>query len=1076
VKKRDNMKNLKKVLTLALAITLVLQFASLLAQNIAFGNSSTDFVIRNVNVRSSADTPYIYPGSKRVDLKVEAAYQNSTANATNVVGWLKPIEGIGFSSGSGACSPARLLNGSVAEEVSLGTVVTFEYLLDISSSVEPDTYELELNITYVKEGSIAFEVYPITITVSPYPLISFRVVDAYFSPASYPGSVDTNLYVVLENNGSCTINSANFNITLPEGFTVKNPRASTGLVNKGERFTLTFTGVAIPVNASVGTYNATIYADCSARTEDGVAYSNSTTLTVPVKVESPPPEQPIMVAAVNTLYNGAAAPLLPSARDIVLRVYLINRLPDTISAMTISATLPENITLRGISGTYINGMAPGGTCFVDLTVDVDPSINVSERHVGMLNITYLKIVSGTSFLTNQTVQFPINVESFHSYISELVLVTAFWGYPDPTPVYSTSRYVPLTIRLANYGRYAVWGVVVNASSQQHLAPIKDSEACATTVASGGSCTAVLYFDINTTDPTVPVKVFANYMFTEFGTHISAIRDFTASLPVESYPASESILSLVDAGWQNNVNVFPRTSNATYQATLANRAPYSIGGINLTLTLPAEITSKGKSEATAYLEGPVRSLATFTASFTVSVSDIQPGIHNANLTVDCVLLSGGPGVRRVENFTLQICVNDDGSALELLDSRWYEGSVGPNTYGAHLIVLVRNVYVDGLHGAVLELDLPEGIRNSADNSSLARAAPLSVQLQLPQPLQAQNLAEILNAFLSAQQASPAQVYGRGDILTFMFSLNLFDIEVGNYILDGRLSYIDAWGGNREIQLTVPVAVLGKAGYIELVMDKNLSVRNRYTNTSLTLINHGSSPVYDAYVMVSPYQGTPILIASPVVNYVERILPEESCEIPLTLAYNPLGFYTQTGGTMAVTYGPVPFMISIVYRDACGYQRVFNNSIVVVVEPFIELVLRNIKATSTGATSKITGTITNYGSSEAKRVEVEVKIGSATGTWFIDVIDPGSDAVFTVDVGAYAESAILTVKYYDAFDQLASKTMNVTITLQETPQQQVKGEEFPIERWIIVAGVIIFLVVAAILIYRTVRKSRLPSGSL
>jgi hypothetical protein len=45
--------------------------------------------IRNVNVRSSADTAYVYPGSKRVDLKVEAAYQNSTANATNVVGWLK---------------------------------------------------------------------------------------------------------------------------------------------------------------------------------------------------------------------------------------------------------------------------------------------------------------------------------------------------------------------------------------------------------------------------------------------------------------------------------------------------------------------------------------------------------------------------------------------------------------------------------------------------------------------------------------------------------------------------------------------------------------------------------------------------------------------------------------------------------------------------------------------------------------------------------------------------------------------------------------------------------------------------
>jgi len=253
-----------------------------------------------------------------------------------------------------------------------------------------------------------------------------------------------------------------------------------------------------------------------------------------------------------------------------------------------------------------------------------------------------------------------------------------------------------------------------------------------------------------------------------------------------------------------------------------------------------------------------------------------------------------------------------------------------------------------------------------------------------------------------------------------------------------------------------------------------VRSRYTNASLTLVNYGSSPVYDAYVAVSPYQGTPILIASPALNHIEKIPPGENYTIPLTLAYNPIGFYSQTGGTMAMTYGPVPFIISIIYRDACGYQRVFNNSIVIVVEPFIELVLRNVKATSNGATSKITGTITNYGSSAANRVEVEVKIGSAIGTWFIDAIEPGSDAVFTVDVGAYAESAILTVRYYDAFDQLASKTMNVTITLQEAAPQQVKGEEFPIERWIIVAGVITFLAVATVLIYRTVKKTKLEGN--
>ena len=1057
------MKSLKKVLTLVLVTTLLLQTGSILVYKAVSGDSPQDFRIIYVNVRSSADTAEIYPGSRRVSLKIEVVYKNATT-AREVVGWLNLTDGMSFSSGSGACSPARLLNGSVAQEVGLNTHVTFEYLLDIADSVEPKDYNLGLNITYVKENSIKFETYPITVTVSPYPQISLKVVDAYFSPASYPGSVDTNLYVILENNG-CTINSANFNVTLPSGFIVKNPRASTSLVNKGERFTLTFTGITI--NVEEGNYSATIHADCNARTDDGVLYSNATTLEAPVEVESPPPEEPIMVAAVNTLYNGAAAPLLPSARGVVLRIHLINRLPDAISAMIVNATVPEGIKVRAVSGTYINGMTAGGTCYVDLTLDIDPKV-VEGLYEGTLNITYLKMVSGASFLMNQTIRFPLSVETTHSYISDLILVSAYWGYPDPTPVYSTSRYVPLTIRLANYGRYSVWGVVVNASSQ-YLTPIKDSEACVTTVAEGGACTAVLYFDTNTTALNIPVKVFASYIFTEFGTHISVVRAFTVSLPIESYPASESILSLVDVGWLNNVNVFPRTSNATYQVTLANRAPYSIAGVNLRLKLPAGITSKGQSEATAYIEGPVRSLATFTAQFMISVGDVPPGSHNATLTADCILLSGGPGVRRVENFTLQISVDDDSSALEVLDARWYEGSVGLNTYGAHLIVLIRNVYVDGLHGAVLELELPEGICNAVDNSSIVRATPLSVQLQLP--LQQQNIAEILSFFLGAQQASPAQVYGRGDILTFMFSLNLFDIEVGSYILEGRLSYIDGWGGSRQIPTKVPIAILGKAGYIEIVAEKTISVRSRYTNASLTLVNHGSSPVYDAYVAVSPYQGTPILIASPALNHIEKILPGENCTIPLTLAYNPVGFYSQTGGTMAMTYGPVPFIVSIIYRDACGYQRVFNNSIVIVVEPFIELVLRNIKATSNGATSKITGTITNYGSSAANRVEVEVKIGTATGTWFIDAIDPGSDAVFTVDVGAYAESAILTVRYYDAFDQLATKTMNVTIILQEATPQQVKGEEFPIERWIIVAGVIIFLVVATVLIYRTVKKTKL-----
>lgn len=1070
------MVNLRKALTIGFILTVLLQFATFTA-NKTFGQSYEDFKIVNITVRSSADTSFIYPGSNRVNLKIETFYQNSTAAALSVVAWLETAdERIGFSSGSGACSPARLLNGSVAEEVNLGTYITFEYLLDLSRSLPPNAYYLTLNITYTKDATFTYEVHKdeVKIEVSPYPKISLRVVDAYFSPTSYPGSIDTNLYMVLENNCSSTITSANFNLSLPANFTVKNPRSSAGLANRGDRFTATFTGISIPVNAQLGLYDAVVYADFGARTEDGVTYNSSALISVPVRVEIPPPEQPIMLASVNTLYNGASAPLLPSAKDVALRVYLINRLPDAISAMAVNVKLPNGINLRTVSGTYINGMTAGGTCFIELTVDVSSSLSAG-RYYGELNLTYLRMVSGSSFLMNQALRFPINVESFHSYVSDLTLVTAYWGSPDPTPVYSSSRYVPLTIRLANEGRYAVQEVVVTAypSPQSLLRPIKDSEACSTTLANEGSCTAVLYFDINTTALNIPVTVIATYTFTEFGTHVKLVRQFTASLPIESYPASESILSLVSAGWQNNVNVFPKTSNATYEVTLANRAPFSISGVNLTLILPEGMTSKGLETAKAYYDGPIRSLATFTASFTISVNNIPPRSYNATLTSDCIVLSGGPGIRHIENFVLQINVNDDTSALELVDSKWYEGSVGPNTYGAHLIILVRNVYVDGLRGAILEAELPKGIYNSADNSSRVKAAPLS--MQLPQQLQTQSIAEFLSAFLNAQQASPTQVYSRGDILTFMVSLNLLEVDVGNYTIHGQLSYIDTWGSNREISMKIPISILGRIRYIEIYMDRNVNVRSRYINTSLTLVNHGSAPAYDAYVIVSSYQGTPVLIASPAVNYVDKINPGENRQIPLTLAYNPLGFYSQAGGASLITYGPVPFMVSVLYRDVSGYSHTFNNSITVTVEPFIELSIKNIRATGTSISSTVTGIIVNYGSSTARCVETELKIGKSSQTSFIGDIDPGSEIAFRVDINQYDSTAVLALKYYNMFNEQEVKEMSININLQEqvTPTP-TETEKWPVESWIIVAGVIIFLAASTIMIYRMMKKSKLPSN--
>jgi hypothetical protein len=1016
------------------------------------------FSIIGVNVKSSSGSSSIYPGSSRVSLKIEAMYVGAI-EAESVVGHLKTVPGIDFSAGSGSLAPAKLLNGSIAYKVETGDCVTFEYSLDISKSLPPGLYYLTLNITYRYGPSLSYEEHIINVNVSSYPSISLRVVDSYLSPAAYPGSSDTNLYIILENVGDSAINSANFNLSLPKGFTVKNPKASVGLVNKGERFTLTFSGISIPIGASTGVYTAEVYVDASMRTDDGVTYNTTTTLNVQFSVTSPPREDPIVISYVSVMYQGEEAPLLPSARGVTIRIGLMNRLSDAIGAMSIIPVLPDGMEVRSISGTYANGMAAGGSSFVDVTVDVDSTVKPGQYDC-WLSISYVKLVSGASFISYQNVRFQVTVESFHSYVPELAISSAYWGSPNPNPAYENSRYIPLTLSFINNGRYDIVGGFINVSSK-YLRPIKSSETLPARLMPGSSASITLYFDVNASVEVIPIEISANYTFDEFGTHIEVFRRFTVNLPVEKYPASSSRLLIVSSGWQNNYSVFPKTDNATYQVTIANRTPFSIGGVSLLLKLPKGMTSNGRGEADAYVEGPVRSLSTFTASFTISIGEVQPGRYNATLIADFMVLSGGPGVRYVEEYNLTINVCDDARAVEFVDSRWYEGAVGPNTYGAHLVISIRNNYVDNMRGAILELNLPNGISNSHDNSSYVRITPISAgaagfiqQSQIP--------ISTLEEFLSAYQTGAPQTFSRGDILTFVATLNVFNLDIGQYNAEGKLSYIDQWGTRRTVNAEIPITILGRTEYVGVYMNGSLSVRKRFTEALLTIVNFGSSPMYDVYIMVSPYR-VATLIPSPSVIYVKNISPNERREIPITLAYNPLGSITQEGSTM-ITYGPVPLMISVIYRDASGMLKSFNNTITIIVEPFIDLRIKNIKATGTKSSSTISGTIVNYGSATAYRVEVSLEVNNVVGSTLIGDVDPGSEVAFRIDVPGYNETGVLRISYYNVFNELSCSEMVVKITLREEAVVPVQKKEVGIETWIIVGAVAVFLAVSAFLIYR------------
>jgi len=1058
-------KNKKRIIVLTLIVLAILVECSLFIPKEILCNQK-NFSIVGVITRSSSGSEKIYPGSRRVSLRIEAVYMGNTA-ARSVTGYLKTVEGIDFSAGSGPSAPARSLNGSVLLKVEMGDHLTFDYYLDISKSICPGSYTLTLNITYRPEFNMTLfsEIHSISIEVSEYPAIQLRVIDAYLSPSSSPGSVNTNLYVLMENTGESSIRSADFELHMPSDFTVNNPRTRVGVVNSGDRFTITFSGVSVPLDARIGQYSASIYIDATMVTEDNVVYNANKTLSnVGFYVASPPKEDPIIISSVSALYQGSPAPLLPSANGLTIRIVMINRLPEAISGMIIKLVPPDGITIRSISGTYVNGMAPGGSCHLDVTIDVSPEARVGRRIIP-LNISYVRIISGSSYMAEQSLNVIVTIESPHSYVPEISLVSAYWGSPNPTPVYDGSQYVPLTLRFINDGRYDIVGARIEAEST-FLDPVKNSETLAARLTPGSYASATLYFNVNADEGRIPLNILVNYFFEEFGVHLNVTRVFEVYLPVEKYSASASNLAVVSSGWQNNYNVFPRTENATYQVTLANRSPFSIGGIFLSLKLPENISSSGD----AYIEGPIRSLGTFTALFMVSVGYLQPGTYNATLIADFILLSGGPGIRCVEEFNLTIAINDDSQAVEFISAGWYEGSVGPNTYGAHLIISLRNNFVDSMRGTILELNLPEGLLNALDNTSYIKLSPISTALLgASQPIQIQDLSRLISAYSGAAQiGAVTQTFSRGDILTFVANIHILNVSLGIHSLAGDLSYIDQWGTKRSIRVWIPVAILGRTEYIDISTCGSLSVRSRFTNISLSIWNRGSSPAYDAYIIISPYQGMPILIASPAVTYIRMIGAGERIDVPVNLAYNPLGFMSQIGGTTTITYGPVPLTISLIYRDASGALKRFNNTLTIVVEPFIDLLIKDVRATGKSSTSTVSGTIVNYGSATAYRVKAIFQIENESRSTLVGDVAPGDELVFRIDLPKYGERGVLRIEYYNIFDELAYREMPVSIEFQpETPITPAPSGGIGIEAWIVVVAVIAFLSLASFLIYRVLR---------
>ena len=766
----------------------------------------------------------------------------------------------------------------------------------------------------------------------------------------------------------------------------------------------------------------------------------------------------------------------PNTYNATFVITFANLWPYRIAGIEVELHLPKGFKSKNgdIATAYIAGPINSLQTFeASFLIDV---YNVTPgAYPAKVVVRYIVLVGGAQILWTEEKSLDLIVKDVEKgieigHLPNLILVAWHWGIERPQTVYNYQKQVPLTVEVMNVGipnARGVWVEIEPLNSSLHV--VVNHSTCAPSLAQGATCRATFYLDIGSATGVALFKVTVHYIYQVYKTVYSIARTYTIALPIERFAGGIG-LELVDSGWANNWPVYPNTENATYIVTLANRWPYTISGIDLWLILPPGFVHKGKNFAHTYIDEDVRSLKTFTADFVITVKNVSSGRYVGKLVAQYIVMVGGSQLRWVDTFNVTIDVQSLNNAITLLTPTWYGYSPQPHTYGTMLIVRIRNNYIPRMSGVILELYLPPGFTCSLNNKSYAIIPAETIQLQNIPYRGTQNIAGYLQSIMRATRSQTLPEYSYGSIITFYIPLNILVDEPGTYIAKAYLNFIDQWNNVRRIAITIPIHVLGASRIIVVSTDNTISFENGSAILRVCLENVGTSPIYNTYIVLVPH--SPIALPTQNIKYVGTINPNKKSCTYFNLTYNP--FNIVTAGGLTVQYHSLPMTITVIYRDALGYQHVFNVSAAVLIQPFVFIALSsNTYARIESGNLIISGTVINYGISTARSVWIEVVAASKRGRTFVGDIDPASQAAFRVevhDVPTSLKSVKLIIKYLDEYGKQHYKVYYLTITkvLRQAITAITPSQQLTFLHLAVIAGVATFLAIAGITIALYLRK--------
>ena len=794
------------------------------------------------------------------------------------------------------------------------------------------------------------------------------------------------------------------------------------------------------------------------------------------------PEKPFALAALETRFRGNPAPLLPGARSVDIAIRLLNRHTARISSIGVDTEVPKGFRLRGIGGSCLGGVTGGAGCELVLTVDVSESVEPGI-HNATLRIRYLEAVGRAVVRGVQELAIPIAVDSPQDYVPRLELLAVYWGTTAPQMPAPGTRSAPLTVVVLNRGRYQATGVSVELRIlNSSVRALTAAAPCANTLAPGAWCRATLYLDLRDASPgSLLLNVSLRYTFQGYGALVEVSRSWLRSVRIYRFAGAEQQgLKLISSGWLNSWPVYPGTENATFTVRLANRLPYPVRGIELVLELPPGFRGRDGRIAKAYVDGPVQSLASFDASFTVTVpGSVKPGRYTAILRASYVASSGGAQLKLEDRYRVELVVNSLENAIELVTASWYGYSPEPGSYGAPLYVVFRNNVFPQIRGAVLEIELPKGFTCSINNRSRARipassmgAAPTPVAMAPTRQQLLAQLASVMGAAAATQQVTLSE----GSLVTFIVPINVLVDKPGIYIATGYLTFIDQWRNVRRVRVTIPIPLLGSSRIIEVRTPSSVRFVGGRAVLNLTLVNVGTAPVYNVYVALAPMSPTALVYDN--IRYVSMLKPHHPVTLSYTIVYNPLGEYAAGygggGGFVPSSASTLVFSVAVIYTDVLGYRRSFNTTVSLISEPFADpRITPDTRAECRGGILSVSGTVINYGSSTAYRLEVLVYAGGVNASTFVGDVDPGDQTAFKVSVRVPRppDSVELYLVYRDSYNNVYRVPFRLAVHVaQPLPitTSAVQASAFPWERGVVVVAVVAFLAAVGYVIYRLAKR--------